>query len=185
MSHKNHGLENRSGDGIEELSVSSAATKSWQERGTGPRPKVLNRLQTHATRKHNTEGQGGETRRRVEASKLCETRENVTTEEKHHTFLWKDVWRKEQTSQSSPRLLNDSMETHTPGGDSNMSTLSEEIVALSILAHRGDGSDPMTESLGIDAVSLTESSTESETQTPPSSVLGKEQEPVRGHRHPQ
>ena len=42
----------------------------------------------------------------------------------------------------------------------------------------------MTEPSGIDAVSLTESSTGSETKTPPLSVHGKEKEPVRGHRHP-
>ena len=61
-----------------------------------------------------------------------------------------------------------------------MSTLSEEMVALGISSHSGDDSDPTTESSGINAVSLTESSTESETETPPSSVHEKEQDPVRG-----
>ena len=62
----------------------------------GARPKVLNRVQTHATRKNNTEGLEGEMRRQFEAtdatekvggeaSELCETGENVTTKEKHHT----------------------------------------------------------------------------------------------------
>ena len=76
------------------------------------------------------------------------------------------------------------MQTHTPGGNSDMSTLSEEIVALSISSHSGDDSDPMTDSSGIDAVSLRESSTESETKTPPSSVHEKEPDPVCGHTCP-
>ena len=49
-----------------------------------------------------------------EASELCDTRENITTKEKHHTFMLKDVCRKEEMSQSSPRVLDDSMQTHPP-----------------------------------------------------------------------
>ena len=120
-----------------------------------------------------------------EVSERYETRENITSQEKHNTFIWKGVWKKEEISRTSLRLLDASMQTHPPGGHSDMSTLSEGIVALSISSHSGDESDPMTEPSGIDAVSLTESSTGSKTKTPPLSFQGKEKEPVRGHRHPQ
>ena len=87
---------------------------------------------------------------------------------------------KDDTPQHKPRLRK-LREGHGHGVDHDMSTLSEEIVALSI-SSSGYDSDPMTESSGIDAVSLTESSIESEAKTPPSSVHEKEQEPVWGHR---
>ena len=73
-------------------------------------------------------------RKRREASERYETRENVTTKEKHNTFIWKGVWRKEETSQTSLKVLDASMQTHTPGDDST----------LSISSHSGDDSDPIT-----------------------------------------
>ena len=49
---------------------------------------------------------------------------------------------------------------NTPPGDDS---------TLNISSHSGDDSDPITESTGIDAVSLTDSSKESENETPHSS----------------
>ena len=56
-----------------------------------------------------------------------------------------------------------------------MCALSEEIVPLSISSHSGDERGPMTESSETVAVSLSER----ETEAPPSSVHGKEQDPLR------
>ena len=92
-----------------------------------------------------------------EVSERYETRENITSQEKHNTFIWKGVWKKEETSRTSLRLLDASMQTHPRGDDST----------LSISSQSGDDSDPITESSWIDAVSLTDSSTESEAETRP------------------
>ena len=76
------------------------------------------------------------------ASKLYKMRKNVTKKEKHHNFMRKVAWKKEETSRNSPKVLNVSTQPHTPGGGSYMSILSEEI-ALSLSSHSGDDSDPI------------------------------------------
>ena len=97
---------NRSDDGIEETCVSHTISIGWQKQYIRARPKVPN----------NTEEPEYETRRRVGvtnmvkqigggASELYKMRENVTTKEKHHNFMRKVAWRKEETSRTAQKYL--------------------------------------------------------------------------------
>ena len=62
-------------------------------------------------------------------------------------------------SRDNPEAIDAPIHTHTQGNDSNIGSVSTGIVALSISSRSGG---PMTESSGIDAASLSDSSSATE-----------------------
>ena len=88
-------------------------------------------------------------------------------------------------SRDSPKVIDASIQPHTQSNDSDIGSVSTGIVAFSISSHSGDSVGPMTASSGIDAVSLSDSSSGSEIlETLPSSLGGLGHDFLQTHPQP-
>ena len=111
------------------------------------------------------------------------TGENYRTQELDQTSVWKDVCRKVEMSRDDPETID--APTHTQVNDSDICSVPTGIVTLSISLH---SEGPMTESAGIDAALLSDSSSETEIpetlpsllDTPGNDLLQTHQQPGGG-----